>query len=283
MMPVIVVESWDDFEKQLQEVRRVGASGGRTAEFLFRGLGDSTWELTTTLERAGQEGRAISEHYLLISRLKPQIESFTRSRWEIREWPEIQLLLKEYDAWGDHRFPTPSEYSYMVYLRHHGFPSPLLDWSRSPYVAAFFAFRSAVQPREGKVSIFAFLEMPKGFKVTASSGPQIRRSGAFVSTHRRHFLQQSDYTMCAEYRNVGDHSYEWYFAKHEDVFQHSAPHQDVLWKFNIPWTERLNVLRLLDEYNLNAFSLFESEESLMETLRVRALEFHAHGSIQPAP
>jgi len=28
----------------------------------------------------------------------------------------------------------------MTRLRHHGFPSPLLDWPQSPYIAAFFAF-----------------------------------------------------------------------------------------------------------------------------------------------
>jgi hypothetical protein len=49
--------------------------------------------------------------------------------------------------------------------------------------------------------------------------------------------------------------------------------QDVLWKFNIPSTERLKVLRLLnDDYNINAFSLFGSEESLMETMALRELD-----------
>jgi hypothetical protein len=33
------------------------------------------------------------------------------------------------------------------------------------------------------------------------------------------------------------------------------------------------VLKTLDTYNLNAFSLFDSEESLMETMALRTLQF----------
>ena len=53
----------------------------------------------------------------------------------------------------------------------------------------------------------------------------------------------------------------------------SKPDQDFLWKLNIPWTERLKVLKILDTYNVNALSLFDSEESLMETMALRTLEF----------
>ena len=40
-------------------------------------------------------------------------------------------------------------------------------------------------------------------------------------------------------------------------------------KFTIPWGEREKVLRVLDDHAINAFSLFESDEALLETLALR--------------
>jgi hypothetical protein len=263
-MEPVNVYSWEEFESRLQELRRDGAAG-RPGDLLFRGLSDSTWPLTTTLERNNWVSVPVSGYYGLISRIHPQIQSLTKNEWKISPYPDVVKLLETYDAWALHRFPDPDTYSYMVYLRHHGFPSPLLDWTRSARIAAFFAFRSTIEPKDGHVSIYAFSEMPKGTKLTSNDSAWIRRIGPFVTTHRRHFLQQSDYTMCATFSD------EWRFVSHDEATVRDD--QDVLWKFNLPWSERIKVLKILDEYNLNAFSLFESEESLMETLAVREMEF----------
>src|SRR5579871_975887 len=62
-----------------------------------------------------------------------------RQRWDI-EPHTYRDRMRDADAGVFFKAQFPG-YDYMAYLRHHGFPSPLLDWTRSPYVAAFFAFR----------------------------------------------------------------------------------------------------------------------------------------------
>jgi hypothetical protein len=91
-----------------------------------------------------------------------------------------------------------------------------------------------------------------------------RAIGKYVRSHPRHFRQQSDYTICASFEaNSG-----WEFHPHGPVFGHRDK-QDFLWKFNIPSSDRIGVLQGLDDYNLNAFSLFDTEETLLETMWFR--------------
>jgi len=269
-MQNIDVSSWEQFEEQLQglqeeRLQRQSTTALHVSPFLFRGQGNSTWRLTTTLERYGRDRLSFRQYYRLISIVRPQIETFTGVTWDVLEYPEYQKWLEKNDTFMPGNFPG---YNYMVYLRHHGFPSPLLDWTRSPYVAAYFAFSHAIEAK-GQVSICVLWEYTGRGKVGDVSKPYIHRLGPYVRSHRRHFLQQSEYTICM----IRDD--EWCFASHEEAFVHGITHpdQDVLWKFNIPSTERLKVLKLLDSYNVNALSLFGSEESLMETMAFRELLF----------
>jgi hypothetical protein len=203
-----------------------------------------------------------SDYYRIIARIRPQIESLTGAEWPIREYPDVEQMVQDYDKFsGDFLFGRCPGYAYMAYLRHHGFPSPLLDWTRSPYIAAFFAFNKADQNSQDRVGIYAFAEMR--FHVSGNRMPVLYRYGRYARTHRRHVLQQSEYTLCTGFDD------KWYFERYETVFEPGRHQQGVCWKITMPATERLKALRSMDERNLNTFSLFESEERLMETLATR--------------
>jgi hypothetical protein len=278
-MREINLNSWEDFEEQIKSLENNRLQQKSTSKFLYRGQGDHTWSLSSTLERNWQEeGLSLKKYHHLIFVVKPQIESFTGATWSILSYPDqFEKWLNENDTLIPHAFGSSTgfqnTYSYMVYLRHYGFPSPFLDWSSSPYVAAYFAFKQATRCKNN-VSIYVFLEStsPIGLKSGGHDKPYIYRFGPYVRTDRRHFLQQSQYTIC-----IMLHNNEWTYAPHEKAFARCDTDQDLLWKFNIPYSERLKVLRLLDGYNINALSLFGSEESLMETMALREIHLRDKG------
>jgi len=261
-MNEIQVNTWEECEAEIRKIEHYNRNSFIPA--CFRGHADADWALQTTLERRTATISAFLEYYRIMLVLKPAIETFTNSIWEIPDFAEIQKWVMSYDA---HRDPNQKvlSYSYMAHLRHNGFPSPLLDWTRSPYVAAFFAFS---KPQSDKVAIYAFVESPNNSKSGSSAEPQIQVLGQYVKTHRRHFRQQSMYTISAKFdMNAG-----WQFVPHDNVFDLKRKDQDVGWKITVPATEQMKVIRLLDRVNINAFSLFESEEGLMESLAVQEID-----------
>lgn len=271
MVQEIRVETWEDFERELAQVRDYHVSSGQRANqpLLFRGQSNSTWGLDTTLDRANRIGMHFGDYYRIISSFRLEIETFTGANWDIQSAHEVQELVKDYGGFSLRlNFGQNPAYAYMAYLRHHGFPSPLLDWTHSPHIAAYFAFSKAVD--SDRVSIYVLSQAK--FSSGAAGVPRVHRFGPNVKTDRRHVLQQSEYTMCVVFRPET----EWCFAKHDDVLTAIEVIDGTEWgfdlkKFSIPTSERTKVLRSLDEHNLNAFSLFGSEESLMETMALRTL------------
>jgi FRG domain len=258
------LRDWTEFQHEVAEVlayRSKLAEDGYVPSVLFRGQSSADWPLNTTLERYNPNVTTWLDYFRIALRAQSEIESLTDRKWNL---PESKVI----DAWvREPKSPLSTDipgYDYLVYLRHHGFPSPLLDWSRSPYVAAFFAFRSR---STSEAAIYAYLELAGKGKSWSSKEPMIQPQGKHVTAHARHVYQQCEYTICTSFDE------ELQIAQHENVFARNDEDQDLLWKFILPASERMRVLRELDAYNLNAFSLFQTEDALLETTALREIEF----------
>lgn len=107
-----------------------------STRFLFRGQ-KKPWRLRTSFHRRGRY----------------RISEFTSK--------DVKQLHQRLSAITDHYFDltVPEQNgAFFNLLQHHGYPTPLLDWSYSPYVAAFFAFRDwpIKNSEEGKARIYIF-------------------------------------------------------------------------------------------------------------------------------
>lgn len=120
------VSTWDEFRRFVRELEQ--------DRYIYRGQEDAGWRLRTYFHRTG---RADSLRFLSV---------------------DIPALHQHLSSLTSHVFDLskPNEHGAFVSLvQHHGYPTPLLDWTHSPFIAAYFAFKKA-KKSAAKVRIFVF-------------------------------------------------------------------------------------------------------------------------------
>lgn len=249
-MEEVPIKNWHEFKEEIREKYSDG-------KWIFRGQANSIWGLDTTLEREGKF-LTLKNYYLKSLKALPYIESYIGKKWP--NLPDVNWIkeVSRDDLFGDFagaqlmvadKKPLTSVFEFFAYLRHHGFPSPLLDWTHSPYVAAFFAF-DQVPLNDENVAIYAL-------KSDISFGIYVAPKR--LTAHPRHYKQQSRYTIST---STKDDDYQ--FIQHDENY--ALKNEDDIVKFLIPQSQRNEVLSDLALMNINSYSLFGSEEALMRTV-----------------
>lgn len=197
---VLSCENWDDFIAAMR-----ADAGGFGVDGLYRGQATRGWDLASDFERR-------------LSRVQtpPDVERLKAICWRhLAAFQELAagLLGNEARAFA--------EDDWWALGRHHGLSTPLLDWSRSPYVAAFFAFSDYRRltgmglELDDVVTVWALndvqdLLVPDEFELVAPrsfSNPRQRaQRGVFTRlTHEKHFDLASYLTS----RGLGDRLKRW--------------------------------------------------------------------------
>lgn len=114
------LDGWDEFKSLISQVVKGDREWGVIGDYWFRGQGDSTYKLESSLDRTHRDlkvDQRISLQDQILEAFKERAVGVSRT---LRKNPEWCLGT----------------------LQHYGSPTRLLDWSTSPYIAAYFALTS---------------------------------------------------------------------------------------------------------------------------------------------
>lgn len=218
--------SWKSFRESLLGYSETDAL--RRSQLLFRGQADSKYSLQTTLDRefpSVDKGERVETNRLLLDAFRSELAMVDRTVG--LEQDAIELL-----------------------GRHHGLPSPLMDWTQSPYIAAYFAFERANRDVQF-VSVWVFDRADSSVAapdIKIIDDPELLRYNARALRQRGVFIRIDS--------NTG-------VEPLEDTFSQAV------FRFDIRATDRALALADLDEMRINATELFPDVDGAARTACAR--------------
>ncbi|MDM0084583.1 FRG domain-containing protein [Variovorax sp. J31P179] len=234
----ISLPSWTSFHNHLEESPHW--------HLVWRGQKNPSWQLRPTLDRLLWAGKPTSHagFYNVISRkLRPAYEKHLRT---------FQLATR--GRRGVHPNRELTENDWWALGQHFGLATPLLDWTASPFVAAFFAFADEPSSDGKDRSIWALSTLAATersaeiAKHSSSSRPPIVEFIHPMSDENPRLVNQGGlFTRGPDGVPIDN----WVKKEFAGSIQ-----QTILTRFTIPEAERISCLRMLNKMNINHLSLF---------------------------
>ena len=227
---------WSDFKAFVAQLIR------DKKDRFFRGHTNSQWKLKTSFHRY-QRYDLLRYEQQDITELVHRINALSKYQYDLQKGGDYGALLS--------------------LAQHHGFPTPLLDWTRSPYVAAYFALEappiSTPSDECSRIYVFDGQAWSRDLYQTASIAdphPAITIHEFPAHNNPRHLPQQSVHFFC----NVDE--VEWWIQLVEQ-----ARHTKYLVTIDIPHSEHGIAMRELSYMGMSAATLFPGVEGVCRALR----------------
>ncbi len=273
------LDSWEEFGEvvkqsniETEELKKSKQTISCTTQIIYRGQADSRWHLESLLGRKVKKDITVDSYFNVMLK----IWNSTASTYKIK-WPDLEKEIRGLNVNNIYSFPTEEAnsnqiFSFMVHLRHHGFPSPLIDWTEDLRIAAFFAFENIPDGAE-QVAIYTFRENT-GHPQDMSNmlEPTAIEIGHNIPGIERHENQKSHYILCVQLDNTEDFKNAVFSNMEKDINQPGfyldgngddvdlSLVRNVTCKFTIPVSERNKVLKKLQTMNINRCFLFGETE-----------------------
>jgi hypothetical protein len=216
--------------------------------YYCRGHAVDSWKLQTSFHReASPNGITLPQYLdLIISEVHYYISAVRDEIIDLRNEQEFGAFL--------------------ALIQHHGFPTPLLDWTLSPYIAAYFAFREVKDKyplsENVKIYIFDYLEWTRSFQQplnlrdTAIKYVSVLRP--YAKFNPRIIPQQGVFTVT----NVDDME-DYILSRSSEI------KKTFLYTALLSVKEKPNVLKELNLMGINEMTMFPSIEGICRSLKTQ--------------